>query len=83
MGIKEKIIKKVNTIDNPEILNSILNLISSEVEIDEIYQFSDAEKKLVQEGIIDADNGNVFTQEESDQIISKWLEERSGGRTGL
>lgn len=83
MGIKEKIIKKVKTIDNPEILNNILNLISSEVEIDEIYQFSDAEKKLVQEGIIDADNGNVFTQEESDQIISKWLEERSGGRTGL
>jgi len=82
MGIKEKIISRVNTIDNPKILSSILNLISAETDTDDIYQFSDKERAQVQQGIKDADNGNVFSQEESDNIISKWLDEKSSGLLG-
>lgn len=79
MGIKEKIISRVNTIDNPKILSSILNLISAETVSGDIYQFSDEERSQVQQGIKDAENGNVYSQEESDNIISKWLDEKSSG----
>lgn len=79
MSIKEKIINKVNAIENPKILDSILNLISMESETDEIYQFSEEEKALLQEGLKDVENGNVFTQAESNKMISKWLEEKSSG----
>ena len=79
MSIKEIIIGKVNSIDNPEILNSILSLISTESEMEKIYQFSAEEKTFVEEGIKDADNGNIFNQRESDNMISKWLQEKSGG----
>ena len=82
MSIKEKIINKINAIDNPDILNSILNLIVNESEAEEIYQFSEEEKQMVQEGIEDVKNGNVFNQQESDNIISKWLEEKSSGLLG-
>ena len=79
MSIKEIIIGKVNSIDNPEILNSILSLISTESEMEKIYQFSAEEKTFVEEGIKDADNGNIFNQRESDNMISKWLQEKSSG----
>jgi hypothetical protein len=79
MSIKELIINKVNAINNPKILEEILSLISIESETEEIYQFSANEKKLVLEGINDADNGNSYNQQESDNIISKWLQEKSSG----
>jgi len=79
MSIKEIIIGKVNSIDNPEILNSILSLISTESELEEVYQFSSEERVFIEEGIKDADNGNIFNQRESDNMISKWLQEKSGG----
>ena len=79
MSIKELIINKVNAINNTKILKEILNLISTESETEEIYQFSDEEKKLVFEGINDADSGNSYNQQESDKIISKWFEEKLGG----
>ncbi|PQJ76499.1 hypothetical protein [Polaribacter glomeratus] len=82
MSIKEIIIEKVNSINNPEILDSILSLISTESEMDQMYQFSMSEKQLVEEGIKDADNGNIYNQQESSNIISKWLQEKSSGLTG-
>lgn len=79
MSIKELIIDKVNAINNPKILEGIFNLISTESEIDEIYQFSPHEKKFLLEGIHDVDNGNSYNQQESDKMISKWLQEKSSG----
>lgn len=79
MSIKEEIINTVNAIENPKILSSILSLISMESETDEIYQFSEQEKELLQEGLNDAKNGNLFNQDESNNMISKWLEEKSSG----
>ncbi|MGY8910951.1 MAG: hypothetical protein ACKVIG_13990 [Flavobacteriales bacterium] len=79
MSIKEIIIGKVNSINDPEILSSILSLISTESELEEVYQFSSEERAFVEEGIKDADNGNIFNQRESDNMISKWLQEKSSG----
>ena len=79
MSIKEIIIGKVNSIDDPEILSSILSLISTESELGKVYQFSSEEKVFIEKGIKDADTGNSYDQQESDNIISKWLQEKSDG----
>jgi len=57
----------------------LISLISTESEMEKMYQFSSEEKALVEEGIKDADTGNIYTQEQSDNMISKWLQEKSGG----
>ena len=52
---------------------------AASLRLDEIYQFSPHEKKFLLEGIHDADNGNSYNQQESDKMISKWLQEKSSG----
>ncbi len=80
MSVTEQIIQRVKTIKNPSILAEILSLISVECETDETYQLNSKERKSVLEGLKDADNGNVLSQTETDEMISKWLKERSSGR---
>ncbi len=75
MSIKEKIIERVNAINNPEILEDILNLITIEKDIPNIYNFRKDEKESVLKGINDVKNGRVFNQFEADKITQKWLEE--------
>ncbi len=79
MSIKDIIIDKVNAIDNPELLQTILHTISIEMDTEEIYKFSEEEEIQLQEGLQDVKNGNVFTELESKKKISKWLEEKSNG----
>ena len=79
MDIRQQIIDRLNSIDNPAILNEILDLISAESETDEIYRLSKAERRNVNKGIEDADSGNTMNQEESEKLISEWLKERSSG----
>jgi len=81
LSIKEQIINRVNSINNPVILNEILKLISAESEIDKIYRLPQAERKNVNEGIENADNGNVLIQEDSEKLISKWLKEKLNGQS--
>ena len=79
MSIKDIIIDKVNAIDNPELLQTILHTISIEMDTEEIYKFSEEEEIQLQEGLQDIKNRNVFTELESKKKISKWLEEKSNG----
>lgn len=82
MNVKEKIIERLNSIDNPELLNEILDLISAETEVEEIYRLNSSERKNVQEGIDDAKEARTYSQDEADNLISQWLNEKSGGHYG-
>lgn len=82
MNVKEKIMERLNSIDNPELLNEILDLISAETEVEEIYRLNSSERKNVQEGIDDAKEARIYSQDEADNLISQWLNEKSGGRYG-
>ncbi len=79
MNTKEKIIECVNAIDNPEILEEILNLISVETDVSTIYYFDKDEKNSVLKGINDIKSGRIFDQNEADKITKKWLEEDLNG----
>lgn len=79
MTVKQKIIDRVNSIEDETVLNEIYNLISTENDFDKVYEFSSNELKQVNEAIDDADNGRYFTQKESEKLIAKWFQEKSAG----
>jgi hypothetical protein len=76
MTIKEKIIDKVNSIDDKETLKEILRLVSVESKTEQVYHFDEWEEQQVREGLDDIENGRVYSQEESDKLISEWLFQR-------
>jgi len=48
--LKEKLISKISTIDNEELLNQISRLIDLEIKTDEVYELSFDETEAVKEG---------------------------------
>lgn len=80
MSIKQQIIERINGIDDPAILNEILNLISAETEMNSVYRLSAEQEKKIEQGLEDVDNGKTMTQEESDKMIQQWLDEQSSGQ---
>ncbi|WP_417601723.1 hypothetical protein [Owenweeksia hongkongensis] len=79
MNVKEKIMERVNAIDNPELLTEILELISAETEAESPYKLNPYEQKSINEGMADVNEGRTYSQQEADNLISKWLHEKSGG----
>lgn len=79
MTTKQEIINRVNSIEDPEVLNEILNLIRIESEFEEIYTFTNEEKNAVNEGLKDLEEGRSYSNRGSKELISKWLKEQSGG----
>ncbi len=77
MTVKQKIIEKINSIEDERILEEIYSLISVEKNFDVIYKFSPSELLKVNEGIEDADNGKYYSQKESEKLVAKWLQEKS------
>ena len=77
MTIKQKIIDRINTIQNPSTLEKIFNFIKAESEFDEIYCFNEEEKKSINAGLEDVAAGRVYSSQASKEIISKWLSEQS------
>ncbi len=79
MKLKQRIIERVNSIEDENILNEIFNLISSEKDFETVYEFSPSELQLVNEGIEDANKGRSYSQEETEKLVAKWLQEKSDG----
>ena len=79
MKVKQKIIERINSIEDETILNVIYSLISIERDFEKIYKFSPTEFHEVNEAINDADNGRYYAQKESEKLIAEWLQEKSAG----
>ena len=76
MGTKEKIIAKINEIEDETLLKEILSLINIESELGEIYELTEEQKSAVNEGLNDFNNGKFYSQTEADELIKKWLENK-------
>lgn len=73
MGTKEKIIDKVNSIDDENYLEHLLNVLNAVEETEEVYKLSEPERRAVQEGLKDVAEGRVHSQSEVDEMTKKWL----------
>lgn len=69
---KLELIQWLSTIENPSLIQKIKKLRDSQKE-DWWNQLSQAEVDAIEEGIKDADEGNVVSHKEARKIYGKWL----------
>lgn len=80
MTVRQQIIARVTSIEDPAILNEILAVITAESELEVPHVFTKQERVAVDAGLKDLSDGNVLTHEQAEQMIAKWLKEQSAGR---
>jgi predicted transcriptional regulator len=73
MNIKKKIIEKVNDINDPQLLAELMQAIELEHDIEHFHQLTIDEKVAIDEGIEDAESGNLHSNSEASQLVKKWL----------
>lgn len=73
MNVKERIKERLDNIHDPQLLDELLNAVNLEHEIEHIDQLSDPEKAAIDEGISDADAGNLHSNSEASQLVKEWL----------
>ena len=73
MNIKERIKERLDNIHDPRLLDELLNAVNLEHEIEHIDQLSDSEKRAIDEGISDAEVGNLHDNSQASQLVREWL----------
>ncbi len=73
MDIKEKIKERVNNINDRRLLNELLKAVELEHEIEHLDELSEPEKNAIDDGISDAEAGNLHSNSEASQLVKKWL----------
>ncbi len=71
--LKQLIIKKINLISDGQVLEEIYRLLEHESEITTTYTLSDEEKLSVEQGLQDIKAGKLYSSEEADDLLEKWL----------
>ena len=75
MNTKERIKERVNGINDPRLLNELLKVVELEYDIERTPELFDIEKKAIDEGITDADAGNLHSNAEASQLVKQWLKQ--------
>ena len=73
MNIKERIKERVNDINDPRLLDELLKAVDLEHEIEHIDELTDLERKAIDEGISNAESGQLHSNSEASQLVKKWL----------
>lgn len=71
--LKEKLVSKISTIEDNSIIESISRAHDLEIESSGIYKTDDLEKKAIDEGVSDIDEGKYYTDQEVKAKMSSWL----------
>jgi hypothetical protein len=70
---KIDLIQWLSTIEDESILDKVSDLITKEVKKDWWLNVSNAEKKSIEKGIIDAENGKLNPHTKAREVYGKWL----------
>jgi len=71
--LKEKLIAKIGSINNDELLRQLLRVFDLESETDELYCLNKDEKEAVNEGIAQLDKGVFLSNEEANSQADQCL----------
>jgi hypothetical protein len=71
--LKEKIIDQLSKIEDELILEEIYRTIQIETEVDKIYILSESEKKAIEVGFRDSKEGRLYSSQQANEMIEKWL----------
>ena len=73
MNVKDRIKQRVNDINDPKLLDELLKAVELEYEIEHIDELTDLEKKAIDEGISDAESGQLHSNTQASQLVKEWL----------
>jgi predicted transcriptional regulator len=73
--LKSKVIDKIKTIEDAELLESVYNMIESDLNLQVSMKLSKEQIAAIEEGRKDIREGRTFTDEEVKKEIDKWLNE--------
>jgi hypothetical protein len=71
--LKEKLMEKINGIEDEALLQEIAGLIDFDIESDDIYALSPEEVEAVKDGIDQIEKGLAISNEEARKIFDKCL----------
>ncbi len=71
--LKLQIINKVSSINDELILEEIYRLIDIESGMDSLYRLSDEERKAIEIGRKDINEGRRYSSEQADNMVKEWL----------
>lgn len=71
--LRNKVIGKINQIDDEEILSEIYRMLDDANHEEEIFQLSEDHKKAIEEGKSQIERGEFLTNKKVHQEIGKWL----------
>lgn len=76
MTRKEELIRKINRIDDPDLIDELDRWISSLIEVTATDTFSKKEISSVSEGYQQYLGGDTVTQSEAKRLFDEWLKEK-------
>jgi predicted transcriptional regulator len=76
MSTKEKLIEKISTIEDPELLLEIDRWITTLIEATVQETYSREEIAAVREGYRQYQSGKTITQKEASELFDQWLKEK-------
>jgi len=71
--LKKRLIRKINDINNNELLEEMYRMIETEETDMEIYELSKNQKSAVEEAQEQIKNGKYLADKQADKEIDKWL----------
>ncbi|MDP2113660.1 MAG: hypothetical protein Q8K69_06350 [Bacteroidota bacterium] len=71
--LRNKVIGKINQIDDEEILNEIYRLLEDSIEDDDVFQLSENHIIAIEEAKKQIDQGESMTNEQANLEIGEWL----------
>ncbi len=73
-NIKAKIIQKVNSSENFELLSEVVRLMNIHSVDEEVYELSEEQQSALKEARADYKSGNFLTDDEANNEVDSWLE---------
>ena len=71
-ALKEQLHQKIGTIENDQLLERLNSFLEINIDLEEPYVMTDAERHAVQEGWNDFLKGNVTSDEDFDKEMDEW-----------
>jgi len=71
--LRKRIIEKLSSIEDEVILREIYDIIKIESGIDLVYKLTEEEKKAIDAGLKDIEDGKIVSSEKANDLIRGWL----------
>lgn len=71
--LRRKIMERVSSIENEEILKEIYDIIGAEADLEPVYKLTDEEKSAIEVGLKDLRERRVVSSTKANELIQEWL----------